>query len=355
MDRRVSFIRYFPSLLPLAAAAFVYQPGNENAHIAYEGDVSAIWRTVTRSGHDCTLRLGPQNHSWFYVGVHPDWDPNPIFFEISHVSSTVCDLTGERCVDYEGGGERRRGETVYTHDEIYGLDFASEVQRALDFGKAQIDRDGFFGEDGYVVRLERESWLENSTFEKGVVLRYRGAEQEELELEEKCFLDAESSSNLLKFKWTGVHDDFSVHFSFTNNYANATFYIKLDKTELTLTFTGSRNRSDETNSDWNLPEVDLDTSNRQVPRFNWRTGGPVVFSTESATATSTATHETGSVQVVEPMGMTPATTVGSETTDRRAARPQSAVPSSGGSLRMGISPWRIRAGLVIGIICSLGC
>ncbi|KAK6332293.1 hypothetical protein TWF696_003013 [Orbilia brochopaga] len=340
---RILFYRYIP-WLPLVAAAFVYQPGNQNAHIAYEGDISVTWRTVTRSGHDCTLRLGPQNHSWFYVGVHPSWDLNPLFFEISHVSSVVCGLTGGQCVDYEGGGERRRGETVYTNDEIYNLDFASSVgvvgrdgtvegRRVVDFGRAEVvsaSKDG--GEEGYLVRFGRESWLEVGGVEEGVVLRYRGEEQEILELEERCFLDAASSRNLLKFNWTGAHDDFSVQFSFTNSYANATFYLKLNKTEMTLSFTGARNISDVTNSDWNLPEVDLDTSNRQVPRFKWRTGGPVIFATESAAGGGTPT-ETGSVLGVEPVGT--------------AARPQNAVPSAGETFRGRIWRWRIWTGFVV--------
>ncbi|KAF3221898.1 hypothetical protein TWF679_007113 [Orbilia oligospora] len=161
--------------------------------------------------------MGPQNHSWFYVGVHPNWDPNPLFFELKHLSSVKCNSRGENCVDFDS--TTSGGFFVYTDDEIYNLEFASSVI------ELNFDR----GDSGE----------------------------------------------------TGIHDDFGVDFTFTNNKAKASFYLKANRTEMTLIFTGNRNVSEITNELWNYPEIDLDTSDPETPEFKWRGGGAVAFGNDS--------------------------------------------------------------------------
>ncbi|KAK6329652.1 hypothetical protein TWF730_006199 [Orbilia blumenaviensis] len=279
-----------------AANPFVYQYRNENAHIAYKGDVSITWNTFTKAGNPCTIQLGPQNHSWFYIGLHPNWDPNPLFFELSHVSSVKCDSRGENCVDFDS--TTSKGFFIYTNDEIYNLEFASsvvelnfdrgesgeyELQRTVDFGKAKVGRvdglDGDGDEKGYRVQLGKDSWLNNNTYEPGVTLDYQGNQGKVRDFENGCFLDPKYSIDFMTLEWTGIHDDFGIDFTFTNQAAKASFYLKANRTEMTLTFTGKRNISENTNQLWDYPEIDLDTSDPDMPGFNWRGGGggPVAF------------------------------------------------------------------------------
>ncbi|KAF3113445.1 hypothetical protein TWF102_000105 [Orbilia oligospora] len=277
-----------------AANAFVYQYKNQNAHIAYKGDVSITWNTFTKNGDPCTIQMGPQNHSWFYVGVHPNWDPNPLFFELKHLSSVKCNSRGENCVDFDSATSG--GFFVYTNDEIYNLEFASsvidlnfdrgdsgeyELQRTVDFGKSEIGKVKFEGSDGYRVQLGKDSWLNNNTYEPSVTLDYKGNKGRLRDFENGCFLDPKYSLDFMKQEWTGIHDDFGVDFTFTNNKAKASFYLKANRTEMTLTFTGNRNVSEITNELWNYPEIDLDTSDPETPGFKWRGGGAVAFGNDS--------------------------------------------------------------------------
>ncbi|KAK6515199.1 hypothetical protein TWF506_007544 [Arthrobotrys conoides] len=279
----------------LAGNAFVYQYKNQNAHIAYKGDVSITWNTFTKNGDPCTIQMGPQNHSWFYVGVHPNWDPNPLFFELKHLSSVRCNSRGENCVDYDSTTSTG-GFFVWTNDEIYNLEFASsvielnfdrgdsgeyELQRTVDFGKAKIGKGKLDGGDGYRVQLGKDSWLNNNTYEPGVTLDYKGNKGRLRDFENGCFLDPKYSIDYMKQEWTGIHDDFGVDFTFTNNKAKASFYLKANRTEMTLTFTGNRNISDITNELWDYPEIDLDTSDPDTPGFKWRGGGSVAFGDDS--------------------------------------------------------------------------
>ncbi|KAK6531076.1 hypothetical protein TWF281_007902 [Arthrobotrys megalospora] len=292
-----------------AENAFVYQYRNRNAHIAYKGDVSITWNTFTRKGDPCTIQMGPQNHSWFYVGVHPNWDPNPLFFELNHLSSVKCNSRGENCVDFDSTASG--GFFVYTNDEIYNLEFASsaielnfdrgesgeyELQRTVDFAKAKTSKAKLDGDDGYRVQLGKDSWLNNNTYEPSVTLDYKGNKGRIRDFENGCFLDPKYGIDFMKQEWTGIHDDFGIDFTFTNDKAKASFYLKANRTEMTLTFTGDRNISDITNELWDYPEIDLDTRDPQTPGFNWRDGGAVAFEDGGPSRPRPTQAETDSVE-----------------------------------------------------------
>ncbi|RVD84044.1 uncharacterized protein DFL_005813 [Arthrobotrys flagrans] len=277
--------------------------------------------------------MGPQNHSWFYVGVHPNWDPNPLFFEINHLSSVKCNSRGENCVDFDS--TTSRGLFVYTNDEIYNLEFASsviklnfdrgesgeyELERTVGFGKTKISKVKLDGDDGYRVQLGKDSWLNNNTYKPSVALDYKGNEGHTQDFKNRCFLDPKYSLNFMKQEWTGIHDDFGVDFTFSNNSAKASFYLKANRTEMTLVFTGKRNISEITNKLWDYPEIDLDTSDPETPAFNWRSGGAVAFgddgssrpqptkmdSVESTSAMALSTSR-GLTSTVEPITSTTST------------------------------------------------
>ncbi|KAF3920782.1 hypothetical protein ABW20_dc0105317 [Dactylellina cionopaga] len=315
MGRQSSIGLFFSvaSLLPwrsLAAAPFVYQYLNDNAHIAYKGDVEISWKSFNGRDEPCTLTLGPQNHSWFFVGIHPDWDPNPLFFELQHISSTSCNSRGENCTD---ANEDAGGLFVYTNDDIYNLEFASsvvelnfdrgedgdwELQRTVDFKNAKYSKTQLGGKDGYRVQLDKSSWLNNNTFDPSMSLDNQKYDDGDDDFLNDCHLDPDGT-DFVAFKWTGIWDDFGVDFSFTNDKAKASFYVKANKTEMTLTFTGDRNISTITNERFDFPEIDLDTSG-QRPAFSWRSGGAVDFNSEPPSETDGPDSTPTETESMEP-------------------------------------------------------
>lgn len=206
------------TLICVASAQWVDSSGNDNAHIAYDGDISLTWKSTGREGQECNFKLGPQNHSYFYVGVSDRWNPSPFFFEIEHTSSVSCNSDGTNCTDIKESNDRF---FTWTNDEIYNLDFSSailepdynsetmkndwQLQRTVDMDKAKISRAKLEGEDGYRVQLDKSSWLNNHTWEPGMTIN-NGDDSDAYK--EGCYLRGSTYTNILQFEWYANH----VHF-----------------------------------------------------------------------------------------------------------------------------------------------
>ncbi|KAF3941801.1 hypothetical protein ABW19_dt0206274 [Dactylella cylindrospora] len=300
----VASIIPFLSLLAFAKDPYVYFYRNNNAHIAYKGDVSVTWENTGRAGQACTFELGPQNHSWFYVGVHPSWDPNPYFFEVNHAASVSCSITGDNCVDID---EAEGSFFTWTTDEIYNLNYYSsafvldssrgrygvyEPQRTVDFEEATYTKTRLDGERGYRIELGDSSWSTNHTDAPEMTLDNRiEAYEQEYDIN-GCFLNPRTRVNLVPFEWTGIHDSFSIDFTFTNEKAVATFNLKFNDTDMTLRFEGTRNSTTVTNEYWGYPDINLVDFDEDMPKFEWVTGGEIDFENPPGASTSTTSRRT---------------------------------------------------------------
>ena len=125
-------------------------------------------------------------NSYLFVGIYPQWDKNPFFFELEHDGN-------------ESGGPFGRGKSKsrdlhpvlrrqfsYTLDDIYNLDFGSagpvceengDLCRGyfysygaglfdleyLDLSKASVQRATVGNSSGYQVQGNQTSWIANGT------------------------------------------------------------------------------------------------------------------------------------------------------------------------------------------------
>lgn len=127
-----------------------------------------------------------------YVGVYPEWDPNPLFFEIQHIASEDCNQV-DCPFDYTPTKSRlERQFTILTYDDLKNLQFSSAALlcqksgqscptvttdpdwlpvQGLDLSKAKIS--GTAGQ-GYVVQGDESTWLDSNTLNPGLDLHLHG-------------------------------------------------------------------------------------------------------------------------------------------------------------------------------------
>lgn len=170
------------SFSPLVASQYFNADGVQNRYILYNGTVSGTFKHGDDYPSSCNdVKLGSNKNSLLAVGVHPEWDNNPIFFELYHLSS-------------EGGG----GIVSFTDDTIYNLDFTSAASvcmkdgkvcgmvelnptykptELLDLSKAAIKKTNIKGDSGYSVSGDKSTWSSDDTIKSEVdIARPKGAE-----------------------------------------------------------------------------------------------------------------------------------------------------------------------------------
>ena len=162
--------------------------------IRFNGSLSAHFTPSPSLSSQChSFNIIPVRASTIYVGIYPDWDPNPFFFQISHGHSEDCapaDCPWEyyhpslRRKRAAAPREKRQGFVFDTYDQLYQLDFASTYYvcekdgelcgsvewdpsyigaRMLDLRLASVRRVAVGDEMGYTVQGDERTWVSNST------------------------------------------------------------------------------------------------------------------------------------------------------------------------------------------------
>lgn len=164
MPRQSLFLAAAFSFAPLVASQYFNADGVQNRFILYNGTVSGSFEHGDDYPSSCKdIKLGTNENAVLAVGVNPDWDSNPFFFELFHKSS-----------------EDDGGFVSFTDDTIYNLDFLSAASvcmkdgkvcgmleydptykpaEVLDLSKATVKETKIAGDAGYSVSGSKDTWV----------------------------------------------------------------------------------------------------------------------------------------------------------------------------------------------------
>ena len=184
----LSFIT-LAAILSRASAQFALTDEAHAAYIRYNGSLTAHFSQNDGCGF---TNVSAEKGITLYVGVYPDWDPNPLSFEIQHIASEDCKQV-DCPFDYTPTKSKlKRQFTVLTHDDLKNLHFSSAALlcqksggscstvatdpdwlsvQGLNLNKAKIS--GTAGQ-GYVIQGDENTWLDSNTLNPGLDLELHG-------------------------------------------------------------------------------------------------------------------------------------------------------------------------------------
>ncbi|KAF2679576.1 hypothetical protein K458DRAFT_460738 [Lentithecium fluviatile CBS 122367] len=259
-----------------AAFASLTRNAEEYSGVQYLGFNGTVSGSVTYANPTDTCEsktIEPLVNAYIYVGVNPEWDTNPFYFEIYHLTS-----------DYEVSRF-----VTFTDDDIFNLEFASsayacwgrssepcgalqynpvwEPEIMLDLKKASLKRVDLEGGQGYEITGDEATYMKNETLRATV---------NGVDVVSSCYQDGHSSNSWRGWVWNET-TSWSYTITFNNVTASGSIKTTQGDSTMELSLTGSR-ITNET-----FPNIELVTDDESKPQFRYSNDSEIHFRNASGT------------------------------------------------------------------------